>query len=199
MSMPHTTTALPPTAPALPDAHRATLLEVAAESVRYGVQCRRAMKIEPTRYDPSLREMRATFVTLRLAGELRGCIGVLQASRPLVEDVAENAFAAAFRDRRFQPVTEVEVDRLEYHISILHPPTPMAVETEDDLLAQVRPGIDGLIIEESLRRATFLPDVWRTVPDPSQFLAHLKRKGGWPGDYWSPRIKVWRYTTDSFG
>ena len=141
---------------------------------------------------------RATFVTLNKFGELRGCIGHLEAIQPLIADVAENAFNAAFRDPRFQPVTASEFGDLEVHISVLSPPEPMVFTSEADLLRQIRPGIDGLILEDGAYRGTFLPSVWEQLPDPAQFLAHLKMKAGLPPNYWSDTLKVSRYTTESF-
>lgn len=193
---------VPPVAPVAPvrlaDEYRAALKRVAAGSVRYGLASRAPSPVDVSMLAPPLRELRATFVTLKLDGALRGCIGSLTAKRALAADVAENAFAAAFRDARFAPVTAVEFARLEYHISILHPPIEMTVESEAALVSQLRVGVDGLIIEEPPRRATFLPDVWQTLPDPQQFVAHLKRKGGWEEGEWSAKIKVARYTTEGF-
>ena len=121
---------------------------------------------------------------------------MLEAVRPLARDVAENAFSAAFRDNRFPPLAADEFDDLELHISILSPPEPMTFRSEQDLIAQIRPEIDGLILEEGLRRGTFLPSVWESLPNPHQFLKHLKQKAGLPTEYWSDTIKVSRYTAE---
>ena len=177
---------------------RRQLLAIAKESVSHGLTHHRPLPVEAAAFPPSLQAVRASFVTLRIGAELRGCIGMLTAKRALITDVAENAFAAAFRDNRFRPVSEYEFHLLNYHISVLSPSQAMTVTSQDDLLAQLRPGIDGLIIEEPPRRATFLPDVWQTVPQPTQFLSQLKLKAGFDVNYWSDRIKVWRYTTESF-
>lgn len=131
-------------------------------------------------------------------GELRGCIGSLEAYQSLVLDVNQNAFAAAFRDPRFPAVSSSEFEHLEIHISVLSPPEPMRVASEEDLLQQLRPGIDGLIIASRGRRATFLPSVWSQLAEPQQFLLHLKHKAGLPSDYWSEDMEAWRYTTLSF-
>ena len=178
--------------------HRRILLRVARESIAHGLRSGRPLPVDPKEYDPELRAMRATFVTLNERGRLRGCIGHLEAIQPLVADVAENAFNAAFRDPRFPPVSAGEFDALEIHISVLSPPEPMQFSSQEDLLQQIRPGIDGLILEEGAYRGTFLPSVWEELPDPRQFLAHLKRKAGLPQDYWSDTLKVYRYTTESF-
>ncbi len=178
---------------------RRILLDVAAASIRHGLETGRPLSIRLEEYPESLREPGAAFVTLNLDGQLRGCIGSLEARRPLVEDVAENAFAAAFRDPRFPPLRPEEYPRLEYHISILSPPEPMTVTSEADLLQQLRPGVDGLVLIEGARRATFLPSVWEQLPDPRQFLAHLKMKAGLPADYWSDSLRFERYTVEEFG
>ncbi len=178
---------------------RRILLDVAAASVRHGLETGHPLPIRLEDYPESLREPGATFVTLNLDGRLRGCIGSLQPIRPLVEDVAENAFAAAFRDPRFPPVTDAEYPRLDYHISILNPPEPMTVASEADLLRQLRPGVDGLVLIEGNRRATFLPSVWEQLPDPRQFLANLKIKASLPVDYWSDTLRFERYTVEEFG
>ena len=174
---------------------RITLLRVARDSIRHGLDFRTSLTVEVNEYSPVLQTRRATFVTLRLGDALRGCIGTLEARRSLVEDVAHNAFAAAFRDSRFSPLTDHEFLNLHIHISILSPPVPMQVSSEEELLAQLRPGVDGLILEEQPHRATFLPDVWEMIKSPHEFVAHLKAKGGWAPGYWSPSMKVWRYTS----
>ena len=137
-------------------------------------------------------------VTLERRGQLRGCIGMLEAVRPLVRDIAENAFAAAFRDPRFPPLTIDELADLELHISILSPAEAVHFKSEQDLIEQLKPGIDGLILREGYRRGTFLPSVWEQLPDASQFLRHLKQKAGLPADYWSDSLKIFRYSTEMF-
>ncbi len=146
-----------------------------------------------------LMEERATFVTIELDGRLRGCIGMLEACRPLAEDVAHNARAAAFKDPRFPPVSSTEFESLEIHISVLSPPEEITFSSETDLLAQIRPGIDGLILQEGFHRGTFLPSVWEELSEKEQFLAHLKLKAGLPNTYWSDTLRVFRYTTEYFG
>ncbi len=177
---------------------RRTLLRVARTSIAHGLEQGRPLPVDPLEYDAELREERASFVTLNERGRLRGCIGHLQAIQPLVADVAENAFNAAFRDPRFPPVNAAEFDALEIHISILSPPEPMTFDSEEELLRQIRPGVDGLILEEGPYKGTFLPSVWEQLPDPRRFLAELKLKAGLPPDYWSEGIRVSRYTTESF-
>jgi uncharacterized protein len=173
------------------------LLNVAVDSIRRGTTTGRSLRVNAKNYPSELQVERATFVTLHENGELRGCIGMLEACRPLVVDVAENAFAAAFEDPRFSPVTADEVDALEIHISILSPPEPMTIKDEADLLSQLRPGIDGLIIQDGFRKATFLPSVWEELSDPREFLHHLKRKAGFSPDHWSKSFRAFRYTAES--
>ncbi|HET7669693.1 MAG TPA: AmmeMemoRadiSam system protein B [Burkholderiales bacterium] len=142
---------------------------------------------------PWLRQAGATFVTLTRDGELRGCIGSLEAARPLGSDVAENALAAAFRDPRFAPMTADEWPRIRVEVSFLSAPKPMRFADEADLIAQIRPGEDGLILEADGRRATFLPQVWESIPDTRDFLQELLRKAGLPADRRIGRCKVFRY------
>jgi AmmeMemoRadiSam system protein A len=175
------------------------LLDLARSSIRHGLQTGKPLRIDPADFPPELLEPRATFVTLHKNRELRGCIGMLKAVRPLAEDIAENAFAAAFRDPRFPPLATGEFEQLKIHLSILTLPEPITFSSEEDLLAQLRPGMDGLIIEEGGRRGTFLPSVWEALPNPKQFLRHLKQKAGLPPDYWSDTLQFYRYRTESIG
>ncbi|HNC52713.1 MAG TPA: AmmeMemoRadiSam system protein A [Accumulibacter sp.] len=142
---------------------------------------------------PELAEPAATFVTLTQDGRLRGCIGSLEAQRPLARDVAENAVAAAFEDRRFSPLSKEELARTRVEVSLLTPPEPFPVADERDALARLRPGIDGLVLSYGRRRATFLPQVWESLPDPRQFLAQLKLKAGLPADFWHEQLVLARY------
>lgn len=178
---------------------RKTLLDLARRSIAHGLDRGTPLPVDPSDYPEPLRARRATFVTLHLHGELRGCIGHLEAVQPLVLDVAENAYAAAFRDPRFDPVSPQEAAGLRVHISVLTPPEPLTFASEADLLTQIRPGTDGLILTEGRARGTFLPSVWESLPAPRDFLNHLKRKAGLPADHWSDQVRVARYTTESFG
>ena len=158
-----------------------------------GVKC-----LEGELSDDAFSQKRGVFVTLHKAGQLRGCIGSLSAHRSLSEDVAENAFAAAFRDHRFSAVNEAEIDDIEMSISVLTAPEMIVFTSESDLISQLRPGLDGLILTEGGNRGTFLPSVWENYPQADSFLAHLKMKAGLPTDYWSGTIKVERYETISW-
>jgi AmmeMemoRadiSam system protein A len=185
--------------PLLLPEHRRALLVVAGDAIAYGLANGRSLQIVADEYPECLRMPRATFVTLRIAGKLRGCMGTLEASQPLVADVARNAFSAAFRDPRFVALTAVEARRLQTQISVLSVPEPVSFTSEDDLLARVRPHVDGLTLHFRRRRGTLLPAVWTTFPDRREFLGHLKRKAGLPADFWSPEIRVDRYTAESIG
>jgi len=182
----------------LSDPHRKLLLELAKDSIAHGLKTGEPLKPELSHYPPELLVKRATFVTLERNHQLRGCIGMLEAVRPLVEDVAENAFLAAFRDHRFSALEVDEFDDLELHISILSRAEPLTFDSEQALIDQLRPGIDGLILEEGYQRGTFLPSVWESLPEPRQFLRHLKQKAGLFPDYWSDTLKVSRYSTEMF-
>jgi len=183
----------------LSKAHQQRLLDIAKASIQHGLRSGRPLPINLDDFPPELTERRATFVTLQKHRQLRGCIGMLEATRPLAEDVAQNAFAAAFRDPRFPALTADEFSDLDIHVSILSPAEPMAFTSEQDLISQLQPGIDGLILEEGRRRGTFLPSVWESLPSPEQFLRHLKQKAGLPPDYWSDNILIYRYRTEMFG
>lgn len=183
----------------LAPAHHSVLLGLAWESIRHGLRHHRPPVVDLDGYAPELGQPRASFVTLQLDSQLRGCIGSLEAHRPLVVDVAHNAFAAAFRDPRFPSVDESEFARLELHISLLTPPAPLVFDSEADLLARIVPGEDGLILADGPHRGTFLPAVWESLPDPVQFLEHLKLKAGLPRGYWSDTLRVWRYRTEVIG
>lgn len=145
-----------------------------------------------------LQVQRASFVTLHIGERLRGCIGNLRASRSLVEDIARNAYGAAFEDPRFAPLNTTEFDMINVHLSVLSPPEPLRFGSAAELLAQIRPGIDGLILTDGDKRGTFLPAVWRNIPECEVFLRELKRKAGLPEDYWSDSLEIARYTAESW-
>ena len=182
------------------NAEQDVLLGIACTSILHGLTHGQSAPIELAKLPSRLSEIRASFVTLTEdEGRLRGCIGSLEAYRPLAEDVNRNAWAAAFRDPRFPPLEADEFAGLEIHVSVLSEPETLAFDSEQDLLARMRPGIDGLILADGAARGTFLPSVWESLPEPAQFLAHLKLKAGLPADYWSDSLRVWRYTTLAFG
>jgi AmmeMemoRadiSam system protein A len=141
----------------------------------------------------------ASFVTLTAGGRLRGCIGSLLAWRALGEDVADNAVSAATRDPRFPPLGPAELADVGIEVSVLSAPAPVPASSRADALAQLRPGIDGVIVSDAGRRATFLPQVWQDLPDPELFMGHLLRKAGLPVDWWGPATRLERYTVAAFG
>lgn len=140
----------------------------------------------------------ATFVTLMQRGELRGCIGSLQASDPLIDDVSRNALSAAFRDPRFAPVTVGELDTTGIEVSLLSELQPIDFVSEADALNQLRPHIDGVVFEYGSHRSTFLPQIWEDLPQPRQFLARLKLKARLPENFWSEGVKLSRYTVSKW-
>jgi AmmeMemoRadiSam system protein A len=142
---------------------------------------------------PALAQPAATFVTLMKNHQLRGCIGSLEAYRPLSTDVAENAYAAAFRDSRFAPLNENELAQTRIEVSLLRPAEALEFIDESDAIRQLCPGIDGLILTHGTRRATFLPQVWESLPDPQQFMEQLKLKAGLTANYWDEKITLARY------
>jgi len=175
---------------------RQILLKVADDAIKFGLETRGILPIKSEDYPEKLLINGACFVTLVIKKQLRGCIGTLEAYQPLIQDVAQNAYAAAFRDPRFNPLTVEEYPNITKHISILSQPSQMFFTQEDDLLKQMRPGIDGLILSDNGYRGTFLPSVWESLPQPKLFLQHLKLKAGLPEDYWSKTLKVERYTVE---
>lgn len=175
-----------------------TLLGIALDSIVSGLQSGKPLQVSPEALPDKLAEVRACFVTLEHDGVLRGCIGSLEPHTTLADDVSHNAYAAAFRDPRFKPLQAGELEKLTIHVSILGKTEALDFDSEEDLVRQLRPGADGLILQDNKARGTFLPSVWKSLPDPEQFLAHLKLKAGLPGDYWSDSIQMWRYTTESF-
>lgn len=176
--------------------HKSILLDTAHASIEHGLTQKSPLAIVLDRYEPELRTLGASFVTLTIAQALRGCIGSLEAIRPLIVDVAQQSYAAAFCDPRFPPLAPEELPKLSIHISVLSPSTPLLFESEEVLAGTLRPGIDGLIIAHGQHRATFLPAVWQSIPDGHQFIKHLKRKAGLSDtvrDY-----QAWRYTVIEF-
>lgn len=174
------------------------LLRLARRSIDYGLIHNEHLPVECDQLPRVLRDPGATFTTLRFEGQLRGCCGTLAAVRPLAEDVVRSAFRAAFRDPRFNPVGEHELDAMRLEVSVLSPLEPMSVRNETDLLNTLTPGIDGLVIVADGASATFLPKVWDMLPDPQQFLTALKTKCGLADDYWSDQLAFQRYRTTTY-
>jgi len=176
-----------------------TLRQVAWNSIRYGLGHEQKLDhVDKTSCPALLIQPGASFVSLHINAELRGCVGSLQATKALIDDVNHNANAAAFTDPRFAALQELEFDHLSLNISVLQPATDMQFSSEQDLLNQLLPKIDGLVFTQGRHCATFLPVVWEQLPEPSMFLNNLKQKAGLTAQYWSETIKISRYTTISF-
>ena len=177
------------------DAERgATLLAIARAAISTALgQPRRASEDEPW-----LQESGASFVTLTQNGQLRGCIGSLEARRALLADVKANAVAAATQDPRFRALTASELEQTEVEVSLLSPLQPMAFTSEAQALAQLRPGIDGVLFEYGRHRSTFLPQVWEQLPNAAQFMAHLKHKAGLAPTFWAEGVRLQRYTVSKW-
>jgi len=174
------------------------LLCVARGSIEHGLVHGEPPPVQYDELPAALKEPAATFTTLRIAQELRGCRGTLNAARPLAEDVSWTAFQAAFEDPRFDPVTEHELATIHLEVSVLSPMEPFPVTDEADLLAKLTPGTDGLVILAHGRSATFLPTVWGQLPNSQDFVAALKAKCGLKRDYWSDELDFMRYRTTSY-
>lgn len=177
--------------------HGESLLHIAARSIDNGLQSGKPLSVPREAYADALYADGASFVTLKRFGDLRGCVGSAEAYKPLVEDVATNAFAAAFRDSRFSRLSSAERADLTISVSVLSAPVPLDCESETRLLQSLRPFEDGLIIECRGRRALFLPQVWAMLPEPAQFLSQLKLKAGLAVDDWSLTFKAWRFAARS--
>lgn len=182
--------AIPAPEGSAPPSHGRVLLPIARAAIS------RALNVPCTADEtaPWLKGHGACFVTLTQDGELRGCIGTLQAHRPLLADVKSNAVSAAMHDPRFMPLGAKELDMTTVEISLLSPTTEMDVLDEADALAQMRPGIDGIVFQYGHHRSTFLPQVWEHFSQPREFLAMLKRKAGLPDDFWTEDVRLSRYT-----
>lgn len=177
--------------------HGTHLLETADKAIRFGLKTGNPIGIDLRHEHEDVQAPGASFVTLKTANhQLRGCIGAPVAHQPLIRDVAQNAYRAAFKDPRFKPVTDDEYETLRLSISVLSPQSKMTFKDEADLLSQLRPGIDGLVIQDGGRRALFLPSVWEQLPEPQQFLSSLKRKAGMAADHWSANFLANRFIAE---
>lgn len=174
-----------------------TILNTARESLELGL---RGEKLPPLNANtPLLQADGATFVTLTINGELRGCIGPLEPYQPLLQDVREHALAAAQKDYRFSPVRPEELDEIEIEISHLTKPVPLEYDGADDLLKKLRPRVDGVVLKDGHRRATFLPQVWEQLSDPKVFLSELCAKMGIPSNAWQrKKLEVLVYQVEEF-
>ncbi len=180
------------------DTERQQMVALVRRTIEHGLQHHTPATATAEQHPPFLHQPGACFITLELDHHLRGCIGSLEAHRSLLDDLLANGFAAAFRDPRFPPLGAEEYPRCTIKISLLSRPEPLTFRSESDLLRQLQPGIDGLILSDRTHRGTFLPSVWEQLPEPHQFLQQLKRKAGLAGDYWSESLRVERYRTEQF-
>ena len=178
---------------------RKKLLELARQALVESVQGKKLQPLDVDNLPPRLREPGATFITLTKHGELRGCVGALEAYQPLAEDVREHAVAAAFKDYRFPPVEPSELAEIEIEVSRLTQPRPLEYEHQEELIKLLRPNVDGVILRDGIRRATFLPQVWEKIPDPAVFLSHLCQKMGADPYLWRfKKLQVLIYQVEMF-
>mgnify|MGYP001133555819 CR=1 FL=1 len=178
---------------------QALLLEIARESLNLSVQGEALNAVQLESLPENLRKDGASFVTLTKSGQLRGCIGALEAYQPLAQDVQEHAKAAALQDYRFPQVRPDELSQIAIEISVLTPKTPLQYATPEDLPHLLRPGVDGVVLQDGFRKATFLPQVWDQLPQPAQFLAHLCQKMGASPELWRRKLlTVFTYQVQEF-
>jgi len=178
---------------------RQVVLGTAATAIESGLGRSIASPPDARRLPQPLAEHRASFVTLTLDRALRGCCGTLEPARPLLLDVWHNAQASAFHDPRFPPLTLADWRSVELEVSVLTPCERVVVASEQELLLQLEPGRDGVVLAWQGMRATFLPKVWDQVSGAQEFLRRLKQKAGWPVDFWAADLEVWRYETEIVG
>lgn len=180
-------------------AEKQTLLRLARQALESGVHGRNLPPIEEASLTPALRAEGASFVTLTERGSLRGCIGALEPYQPLADDVREHAIAAALQDYRFHPVQPGELAGIEIEVSRLTVPVPLEYMDASDLLSKLHPGVDGVILRDGFRRATFLPQVWEKIADPAEFLENLCYKMGAAPDTWrKKKLEVLIYHVEEF-
>jgi uncharacterized protein len=177
---------------------RERLLTLATLGVRHAAEARAEPALDLVSEAPALLHPGASFVTLKREGRLRGCIGSLEPTRPLAQDVAANGYAAARRDPRFPALEIRELDGLELSVSTLGPQQGLVVASRSELLVTLRPGVDGLVVRSGAHRATFLPAVWEQLPDPESFIAALWRKAGLPPSAWPRELQLSRYHVEHF-
>jgi hypothetical protein len=183
----------------LTDGEKQTLLKLARESIELVVGEKTLPKLNLDSFTPLLREKGASFVTLTIQKELRGCIGALEAYQPLVEDVREHAIAAALEDPRFLPVEKNELNRIRIEVSILSVPQVLSYDSSEDLIQKLKPHVDGVTIKYGERKATFLPQVWEKIPDPSEFMNQLCYKMIGQANLWrETKLQVFTYQVEEF-
>ena len=183
----------------LTDDEKQILLHLAREAMENGLRGKKLPALDMNSLTPHLREDGASFVTLTIDDELRGCIGALEAYQPLAEDVREHAIAAALEDPRFPPVDKSELSRIQLEVSRLTAPHLLEYSSAEDLLVKLNPHVDGVILKDSYRRATFLPQVWKQIPNTADFLDHLCSKMGARKNLWrDTKLQVYVYQVEEF-
>ncbi|MBK7455525.1 MAG: AmmeMemoRadiSam system protein A [Anaerolineales bacterium] len=183
----------------LTDQEKNILLRLAREAMEVRVKGKKLPALDNNSLTPQLRENGASFVTLTINAELRGCIGALEAYQPLAEDVREHAIAAALQDPRFPPVDKSELGRIRLEVSRLTAPRLLEYSTGEELLVKLNPHVDGVILKDGFRRATFLPQVWSQIPNPVDFLDHLCAKMGARKSLWrDTKLQVFVYQVEEF-
>lgn len=176
-----------------------TLLRLARDAMEHAVRGEKIPPVDETELTHPLRQDGASFVTLTVRGQLRGCIGTLEAYQPIAQDVREHAASAALEDPRFPRVSERELNAIEIEVSRLTRPIPLDYKDADDLLSKLHPHIDGVILRDAFRRATFLPQVWEKIPDRVEFLNNLCYKMGASPDLWRKKhLDVLVYQVEEF-
>ena len=174
------------------------LLDIARRSIEAGLDGSRMPNLGAEGMQGALATQRGSFVTLTRNGELRGCMGVIESHRPLAQNTADCAFSAAFRDRRFTPLTPAEAKQIRIEVSVLSEMEAIVIRDREDLLQQLQPGVDGLLMEDDRYRSIFLPQVWEKLGSAEGFLEHLLIKAGLPADYWSGTIRFSRFYVTPF-
>ncbi len=182
----------------LPQEYRTQLLDIATRTIAHGLHKGKPPQVALNTFKFPLRSIAKTFVTLKIDGKLRGCIGSMQPMQALVQDVVANSFKAAFADPRFKPLTAAEFPHIEVSISILSQPTALTLKNEADLLAKLQPDMDGLIIRGAGKQALFLPSVWEDIHHPRDFVQALKRKAGLQHEQWPADMQAWVFTAEKF-
>ncbi len=173
------------------------LLQVAHDSILHGLRYAGQLPLKLEQFPESLQASRGSFVSLFINQRMRGCVGSLKASQPLAENVAENAYNAAFRDPRYAPLSPLEAQRVDIHVAVLGDLHPITFTDEKDLISQLEAGT-GIVFNAGPRRSTFLPSVWRQFSSAEEFLAQLKQAAGLPRDYWGADVSIQYYRIEEF-
>ncbi len=171
------------------------LLNIAHQSIEHGLQNGECLKVNEVEYPAVLQQPHGAFTTLKCNGALRGCKGSLEEALPLISTVAYSAYSSAFNDIRFPPLQPVEFAQLKISLSVLSPKVELSFSSEEELIEQIQPDMDGLVLEYNGQRGTLLPSVWKMIPDTREFLFTVKQKAGFDRDFWAEDLQAYRYTT----